>query len=154
MFLQDCADAGWWMGEIGGRQGVFPDNFVKLLELEKEVKIKHTAKENHNMFSILIVFVFPETKETSSPGRTFNQTHPRYCNTSPLRFCFFFKFIYFIPEVEKKMQETSKFWPVEKKVEVKKVPPERPEHLPQRDQDRGRVWSPPTLEDLDSKKLR
>uniref|UniRef100_A0A3B4ZDF3 SH3 domain containing kinase binding protein 1 n=1 Tax=Seriola lalandi dorsalis TaxID=1841481 RepID=A0A3B4ZDF3_SERLL len=27
----------WWMGEIGGRQGVFPDNFVKLLEVEKEV---------------------------------------------------------------------------------------------------------------------
>ncbi len=25
------------MGEIGGRQGVFPDNFVKLLEVEKEV---------------------------------------------------------------------------------------------------------------------
>uniref|UniRef100_A0A1A7X998 Osteoclast-stimulating factor 1 n=1 Tax=Iconisemion striatum TaxID=60296 RepID=A0A1A7X998_9TELE len=33
---KDCADAGWWMGEIGGRQGVFPDNFVKLLEAEKE----------------------------------------------------------------------------------------------------------------------
>ncbi|KAM6953789.1 SH3 domain-containing kinase-binding protein 1 [Aplochiton taeniatus] len=35
---KDCADAGWWMGEIGGRQGVFPDNFVKLLipEVEKE----------------------------------------------------------------------------------------------------------------------
>uniref|UniRef100_A0A3Q3H0K3 Osteoclast-stimulating factor 1 n=1 Tax=Kryptolebias marmoratus TaxID=37003 RepID=A0A3Q3H0K3_KRYMA len=33
---KECADAGWWMGEIGGRQGVFPDNFVKLLEVEKE----------------------------------------------------------------------------------------------------------------------
>ncbi|XP_045566451.1 SH3 domain-containing kinase-binding protein 1 isoform X4 [Salmo salar] len=35
---QDCADAGWWMGEIGGRKGVFPDNFVKLLipDVEKE----------------------------------------------------------------------------------------------------------------------
>ncbi|KAM6971730.1 SH3 domain-containing kinase-binding protein 1 isoform 2-T2 [Tautogolabrus adspersus] len=33
---KECADAGWWMGEIGGRQGVFPDNFVKLLEPEKE----------------------------------------------------------------------------------------------------------------------
>ncbi|KAM9712530.1 SH3 domain-containing kinase-binding protein 1 isoform 2-T2 [Menidia menidia] len=33
---KDCADAGWWMGEVGGRQGVFPDNFVKLLEAEKE----------------------------------------------------------------------------------------------------------------------
>uniref|UniRef100_A0A4W5MNZ6 Osteoclast-stimulating factor 1 n=1 Tax=Hucho hucho TaxID=62062 RepID=A0A4W5MNZ6_9TELE len=28
---RDCADTGWWMGEIGGKRGVFPDNFVKLL---------------------------------------------------------------------------------------------------------------------------
>ncbi|CAI5672676.1 unnamed protein product [Oreochromis niloticus] len=36
IITKDCADAGWWKGEIGGRQGVFPDNFVKLLEVEKE----------------------------------------------------------------------------------------------------------------------
>lgn len=36
IITKDCADAGWWLGEIGGRQGVFPDNFVKLLEVEKE----------------------------------------------------------------------------------------------------------------------
>ncbi|XP_019122528.1 SH3 domain-containing kinase-binding protein 1 isoform X2 [Larimichthys crocea] len=36
IITKECADAGWWMGEIGGRQGVFPDNFVKLLEAEKE----------------------------------------------------------------------------------------------------------------------
>ncbi|TNN24247.1 SH3 domain-containing kinase-binding protein 1 [Liparis tanakae] len=35
--LQECADAGWWKGEVGGRQGVFPDNFVKLLDVDKEV---------------------------------------------------------------------------------------------------------------------
>lgn len=29
------------MGEIGGRQGVFPDNFVKLFEVEKEVTSSH-----------------------------------------------------------------------------------------------------------------
>ncbi|XP_031705967.1 SH3 domain-containing kinase-binding protein 1 isoform X2 [Anarrhichthys ocellatus] len=33
---KECADAGWWKGEIGGRQGVFPDNFVKLLDVDKE----------------------------------------------------------------------------------------------------------------------
>ncbi|KAJ8278143.1 hypothetical protein GJAV_G00084330 [Gymnothorax javanicus] len=35
---KDCADAGWWLGEVNGRQGVFPDNFVKLLiqDTEKE----------------------------------------------------------------------------------------------------------------------
>ncbi|KAM9331630.1 LOW QUALITY PROTEIN: SH3 domain-containing kinase-binding protein 1 [Pholidichthys leucotaenia] len=36
IITKDCADAGWWMGELSGRQGVFPDNFVKLLEVEKE----------------------------------------------------------------------------------------------------------------------
>ncbi|KAF0028471.1 hypothetical protein F2P81_019558 [Scophthalmus maximus] len=36
IITKECADAGWWMGEIGGRQGVFPDNFVKLLDVEKE----------------------------------------------------------------------------------------------------------------------
>ncbi|XP_053715723.1 SH3 domain-containing kinase-binding protein 1 isoform X3 [Synchiropus splendidus] len=36
IITKECADAGWWMGEIGGRHGVFPDNFVKLLEAEKE----------------------------------------------------------------------------------------------------------------------
>uniref|UniRef100_A0A3Q1BWF9 Osteoclast-stimulating factor 1 n=1 Tax=Amphiprion ocellaris TaxID=80972 RepID=A0A3Q1BWF9_AMPOC len=39
IITKECADAGWWMGEIGGRQGVFPDNFVKLLEVEKEVTV-------------------------------------------------------------------------------------------------------------------
>ncbi|KAL1006533.1 hypothetical protein UPYG_G00073510 [Umbra pygmaea] len=35
---RDCADVGWWLGELGGKKGVFPDNFVKLLipEVEKE----------------------------------------------------------------------------------------------------------------------
>lgn len=30
---------GWWEGELNGRRGVFPDNFVKLLpsDFEKEV---------------------------------------------------------------------------------------------------------------------
>lgn len=90
---QECADAGWWMGEIGGRQGVFPDNFVKLLEVEKEVKMVEKAQPgNQNMFPISMVFVFPETKETSSPQCTFNQTNPRYCNTSRFGFVLFFWF--------------------------------------------------------------
>ncbi|XP_053163949.1 SH3 domain-containing kinase-binding protein 1 isoform X4 [Hemicordylus capensis] len=35
---KDCIDAGWWEGELNGRRGVFPDNFVKLLppDFEKE----------------------------------------------------------------------------------------------------------------------
>ncbi|XP_051266640.1 SH3 domain-containing kinase-binding protein 1 isoform X2 [Dicentrarchus labrax] len=77
IITKDCADAGWWMGEIGGRQGVFPDNFVKLLEVEKERPKKPPPPSA------------PSAKHTT-----------------------------------------------EKKSEFRKVPPERPEHLPQRDQDR------------------
>ncbi|XP_068604382.1 SH3 domain-containing kinase-binding protein 1 [Brachionichthys hirsutus] len=75
---KECADAGWWMGEIAGRRGVFPDNFVKLLDVEKERPKKPPPPSA------------PSAKPTT-----------------------------------------------EKKSELKKVPPERPEHLPQRDQDRG-----------------
>ncbi|XP_074549577.1 SH3 domain-containing kinase-binding protein 1 isoform X3 [Halichoeres trimaculatus] len=78
IITKECADAGWWMGEIGGRQGVFPDNFVKLLEPEKERPKKPP----------------PPSAPSAKPS-------------------------------------------TEKKMEARKVPPERPEHLPQRDQDRG-----------------
>uniref|UniRef100_A0A3Q3VR96 Osteoclast-stimulating factor 1 n=1 Tax=Mola mola TaxID=94237 RepID=A0A3Q3VR96_MOLML len=46
IITKDCADAGWWMGEVGGRQGVFPDNFVKLLEVEKEVSVAALQAED------------------------------------------------------------------------------------------------------------
>uniref|UniRef100_A0A669BRT5 Osteoclast-stimulating factor 1 n=1 Tax=Oreochromis niloticus TaxID=8128 RepID=A0A669BRT5_ORENI len=98
IITKDCADAGWWKGEIGGRQGVFPDNFVKLLEVEKE-----------------------RPKKPPPPS-------------APLA------------------KHTT-----EKKSEVRKAPPERPEHLPQRDQDRGEEVklgdiSKPTLPSLLPKK--
>ncbi|CAB1340979.1 unnamed protein product, partial [Coregonus sp. 'balchen'] len=75
---RDCADAGWWMGEIGGRKGVFPDNFVKLLipDVEKERPKKPPPPSA------------PSAKHTT-----------------------------------------------EKRLEVRKVPPERPEHLPHRPPD-------------------
>uniref|UniRef100_A0A2K6L4K1 SH3 domain containing kinase binding protein 1 n=1 Tax=Rhinopithecus bieti TaxID=61621 RepID=A0A2K6L4K1_RHIBE len=40
---KDCIDVGWWEGELNGRRGVFPDNFVKLLppDFEKEGNRKH-----------------------------------------------------------------------------------------------------------------
>ncbi|XP_038853440.1 SH3 domain-containing kinase-binding protein 1-like isoform X2 [Salvelinus namaycush] len=75
---RDCADAGWWMGEIGGRKGVFPDNFVKLLipDVEKERPKKPPPPS------------VPSGKHTT-----------------------------------------------EKRSEVRKVPPERPEHVPHRPPD-------------------
>ncbi|KAK6299617.1 hypothetical protein J4Q44_G00296500 [Coregonus suidteri] len=75
---RDCADVGWWMGEIRGRKGVFPDNFVKQLmpDVEKERPKKPPPPSA------------PSAKHTT-----------------------------------------------EKRSEVKKVPPERPEHLPHRPPD-------------------
>ncbi|KAJ8010748.1 hypothetical protein DPEC_G00078380 [Dallia pectoralis] len=75
---RDCADVGWWMGELAGRKGVFPDNFVKLLipDVEKERPKK------------------PPPPSALSAKQT-----------------------------------------TEKRSEVRKVPPERPEYLPQRPPD-------------------
>lgn len=35
---QEIEDSGWWRGEVEGRVGVFPDNFVELIP-EEEVRI-------------------------------------------------------------------------------------------------------------------
>ncbi|XP_066522823.1 SH3 domain-containing kinase-binding protein 1 isoform X2 [Hoplias malabaricus] len=78
---KECADTGWWLGELNGKRGVFPDNFVKL----------------------------------------------------------------FIPEIEKERPKkppppaapTTKQHITDKKPEGKKVPPERPETLPQRAEEKG-----------------
>lgn len=36
---QNLEDDGWWKGELNGKTGVFPDNFVELLPVESEVGI-------------------------------------------------------------------------------------------------------------------
>ncbi|XP_068609718.1 CD2-associated protein [Brachionichthys hirsutus] len=36
ILTKDTGEPGWWRGEIGGQEGVFPDNFVIMLEGEKE----------------------------------------------------------------------------------------------------------------------
>lgn len=36
---KDTGEPGWWRGEIGGKEGVFPDNFVVMhTDAEKEVR--------------------------------------------------------------------------------------------------------------------
>uniref|UniRef100_A0A671N1Q8 Osteoclast-stimulating factor 1 n=1 Tax=Sinocyclocheilus anshuiensis TaxID=1608454 RepID=A0A671N1Q8_9TELE len=55
---KDTGEPGWWRGEINGREGVFPDNFVALLpETDKEV---HLYSLMLLLMSTLGVFLKPE----------------------------------------------------------------------------------------------
>ncbi|KAK2519670.1 Sh3kbp1 [Columba guinea] len=84
LISKDCIDVGWWEGELNGRRGVFPDNFVKLLpsDFEKE-----------------------RPKKPPPPSA---------------------------PVIKQGSGTTDR------KHEIKKVPPERPECLPNRTEDKER----------------
>ncbi|XP_041661846.1 CD2-associated protein [Cheilinus undulatus] len=44
---KDTGEPGWWRGEVGGREGVFPDNFVVMLsEAEKEASISRGSMKS------------------------------------------------------------------------------------------------------------
>ncbi|XP_051841107.1 SH3 domain-containing kinase-binding protein 1 isoform X1 [Antechinus flavipes] len=83
---KDCIDVGWWEGELNGRRGVFPDNFVKLLPPDFE-------------------------KEGNRPKKPPPPSAP----------------------VIKQGAGTT-----ERKHELKKIPPERPETLPNRTEEKER----------------
>ncbi|CAH2220608.1 SH3 domain-containing kinase-binding 1 isoform X2 [Pelobates cultripes] len=84
---KDCVDVGWWEGEINGRRGVFPDNFVKSLPPDFE-------KEIHR------------PKKPPPPSAPVNKS-----GTST----------------------------TERKQEIRKIPPERPETLPHRLEEKERT---------------
>ncbi|KAM4818728.1 SH3 domain-containing kinase-binding protein 1 isoform 5-T5 [Thomomys bottae] len=91
---KDCIDAGWWEGELNGRRGVFPDNFVKLLPADFD-------------------------KEGSRPKKPPPPSAP----------------------VIKQGAGTT-----ERKHELKKIPPERPETLPNRTEEKERPEREPKLD--------
>uniref|UniRef100_A0A452I712 SH3 domain-containing protein n=1 Tax=Gopherus agassizii TaxID=38772 RepID=A0A452I712_9SAUR len=93
---KDCIDAGWWEGELNGKRGVFPDNFVKLLPSDFE-------------------------KEVSRPKKPPPPSAP----------------------VTKQGSGTT-----DRKHELKKVPPERPECLPNRTEEKERPEREQKLVDL------
>ncbi|XP_074839465.1 SH3 domain-containing kinase-binding protein 1 isoform X4 [Carettochelys insculpta] len=94
LISKDCIDAGWWEGELNGRRGVFPDNFVKLL---------------------------PSDFEKERPKKPPPPTAP----------------------VIKQGSGTT-----DRKHEIKKVPPERPECLPNRTEEKERPEREQKLVDL------
>ncbi|XP_029420650.1 SH3 domain-containing kinase-binding protein 1 isoform X3 [Nannospalax galili] len=91
---KDCIDVGWWEGELNGRRGVFPDNFVKLLPPDFD-------------------------KEGNRPKKPPPPSAP----------------------VIKQGAGTT-----ERKHEMKKMPPERPETLPNRTEERERPEREPKLD--------
>ncbi|NXY68855.1 SH3K1 protein, partial [Glareola pratincola] len=87
LISKDCIDVGWWEGELNGRRGVFPDNFVKLLPSDFEKEVSNRPKK---------------PPPPSAP-------------------------------VIKQGSGTA-----DRKLEIKKVPPERPECLPNRTEEKER----------------
>ncbi|NXC67010.1 SH3K1 protein, partial [Anhinga anhinga] len=87
LISKDCIDVGWWEGELNGRRGVFPDNFVKLLPSDFEKEVSNRPKK---------------PPPPSAP-------------------------------VIKQGSGTT-----DRKHEIKKVPPERPECLPNRTEEKER----------------
>ncbi|NXF43403.1 SH3K1 protein, partial [Oceanites oceanicus] len=87
LISKDCIDVGWWEGELNGRRGVFPDNFVKLLPSDFEKEVSNRPKK---------------PPPPSAP-------------------------------VIKQASGTT-----DRKHEIKKVPPERPECLPNRTEEKER----------------
>ncbi|KAG8450620.1 hypothetical protein GDO86_003045, partial [Hymenochirus boettgeri] len=83
---KECIDVGWWEGELNGRRGVFPDNFVKVLPTDFEKEMNRPKKP---------------------PPPSASATKTATSGTS-----------------ERK--------------EIRKVPPERPETLPQRIEEKER----------------
>nr|XP_033804935.1 SH3 domain-containing kinase-binding protein 1 isoform X2 [Geotrypetes seraphini] len=82
---KECLDVGWWFGEVNGRRGVFPDNFVKLLPPDCEKDVNRPKKP-------------PPITPAIKPGTG----------------------------------------TTERKHEIKKIPPERPESLPNRGEEKER----------------
>ena len=56
---QNIVDAGWWKGELKGRVGVFPDNFVELLTADDVSRsmsyMCHSDAVHHESTSICVV---------------------------------------------------------------------------------------------------
>ena len=62
---KNLEDDGWWKGEVNGKTGVFPDNFVELLPPE-EVRLTMCSAE------ISVLTVLLDWGQVSSVGRVRN----------------------------------------------------------------------------------
>ncbi|KAK6293092.1 hypothetical protein J4Q44_G00365930 [Coregonus suidteri] len=68
-------DGGWWEGEIDGRRGLFPDNFVR--EIKKDVKRETGPKSDLSNGS-----ASPVSEPSLRPARKGDQIRQRRCKAS------------------------------------------------------------------------
>ncbi|XP_055737957.1 SH3 domain-containing kinase-binding protein 1 isoform X4 [Salvelinus fontinalis] len=68
-------DGGWWEGEIDGRRGLFPDNFVR--EIKKDVKREAGPKSDLSNGS-----ASPVSEPSLRPARKGDQIRQRRCKAS------------------------------------------------------------------------
>uniref|UniRef100_A0A3Q3D8T4 Osteoclast-stimulating factor 1 n=1 Tax=Hippocampus comes TaxID=109280 RepID=A0A3Q3D8T4_HIPCM len=77
---KDTGEPGWWRGEVGGKEGVFPDNFVVMLsESEKEVR-SHSKLVQSNLSFRPSKKWFHETR-----ARPFDDNFQKYVCYKPIK---------------------------------------------------------------------
>lgn len=64
---KELEDVGWWKGEINGRIGVFPDNFVELIPLQEELPKQKTGSSQSNSSGMR------STRSNSEPSKSDNK---------------------------------------------------------------------------------
>nr|XP_022293722.1 SH3 domain-containing kinase-binding protein 1-like isoform X11 [Crassostrea virginica] len=78
---KDLEDAGWWKGEINGKIGVFPDNFVELIPLEEQGIDKFSRPLGSNKIppqgSQRASSHKPKPKKPPPPSAVLNQQKPK-----------------------------------------------------------------------------
>lgn len=57
LLSRELPDKGWWKGELRGKIGVFPDNFVTMLPSEGELEVSHRiVKPNFRFTSFSVPY--------------------------------------------------------------------------------------------------
>ena len=59
IITKNCEDKGWWKGEIEGKVGLFPDNFVKRVSqnMSEEVKRRISGQLSASKYFIKIISI-------------------------------------------------------------------------------------------------
>ena len=59
IITKNCEDEGWWKGEIEGKVGLFPDNFVKRVSqnMSEEVKRRISGQLSASKYFIKIISI-------------------------------------------------------------------------------------------------